>query len=974
MSEINEETLHVHICDYLREKHKYRVLEAKDLSDTEYYFVEKHLLEFLETTQSDSLNKLRETYGSGTTVEIIKAIHKELTYKPLWLVIRGGVQIKDVKLYLYTPKPRSINSSGDEGAFAANIFAYKKEFYPYANSEAIDLVIYLNGLPIISVELKHLGDEGKGTTYEDAINQYVDRKQDQSKIFALCFAHFAADNLEVTVASNPSKADNFKYYNDGLVNKPDKEGEYPIWHLYGLVFSPEYISNFIEYFLLYVAPDSEKNKPAKTIIPRYHQSRSVRDLAKDLLSKAQESNSLGFKYLIAHSAGSGKTLTIAWMAEQIDSLHKAVSNEKVLDIVFILTDRKSLNKNIKDDLELFVHMKDKVKITEDTHDLRKAIKNRTNIIVTTIQKFNYIQDELQENKELKELKVGFLIDEAHRSQGSKMAKNIKRVFSDVEQDEIDLGEDTITVEDQLEEKFKDLDISNQVYIAFTATPIQKTINLFGIPYDEYTEDEAIQEGYILDVAQSIVSYRTMYNLTTYNAKHDDRLYAKGVVSKALTNIAYEDEDIIQFKCAIIADHFDKHILPMLNGNAKAMIVTSSRQAGYTYFQIVSNALAKKGVAYKALYAFTPFTEKNSKEEVDEAKVNGLAITEENPIENYFEKDEYKLLIVANKFQTGFDEPKLCAMYLDKVVRGVNAIQTVSRLNRWAEGKDDTIVIDFTNNSEEIFKAFSKYRKGVKIVVREPDPNEIVELYDEIRDYNVFSDDMIRQFIEAAKTDNDTAFSTFTLVIRESFQQTIPNKEDQKEFVGLLHSYVKKFNLLAQFNQFDEKYEQFALFCDLISHKLIRIGTDSTLKESLKNVTVSKAAVNFIGNIENPSDDPAPRKPRKAGEAPEPPRATIEEVIADITTRFSIAEGDEIIIKEIYAEQMTDEELKNLVFANMDNNEFLQGVVAAQIKKQIIQACINRGQMKKTLDPLYKDAGGIFDIMVNTVIKNVVRKS
>ena len=592
MSDINEETLHVHICDYLRDKHGYRVLTAGDLNDPdmdaddkEYYFIEMQLMEFLLATQKEKIEKLQnDYYGSETGEQILRQIRKELEYKPLWLIIRDGVQIKDVKIHLYNPKPRSINSREDLTSFSTNIFAYKKEFYPFANAEAIDLVVYLNGLPIISLELKHYGDTGTGTSYEDAIRQYVGRRQDQSKIFSLCFAHFAADNLEVTVAADPGKYNNFKYYNTGLVNQGQPQGEYPIWHLYAMVLSPEYISNFIEYFLVYLAPDREKEKPATTIIPRYHQSRSVRNLASDLLRKAEETNLLGYKYLIFHSAGSGKTLTISWMAEQIDSLHKAVTGEKVLDVVFVLTDRKSLDGNVKDDLEKFVHLKDKMVFTDNVNDLRKAIKARKNIIVTTIQKFNYIQEELQGNGELKKMKVGFLIDEAHRSQGSKMAKNIKRVFSETEPDAVNAGEENETVEDQLEEAFKELDMSNQVYIAFTATPIRKTITLFGKPFDTYTEDEAIQEGYILDVAESIISYHTMYHLTTYNAKQDEHLYPKGIVARALANIAYEDEDIIQFKSQIITEHFETNILNMLKGKAKAMLVTSSRQAGYNYYQ------------------------------------------------------------------------------------------------------------------------------------------------------------------------------------------------------------------------------------------------------------------------------------------------------------------------------------------------------------------------------------------------------
>jgi len=308
--------------------------------------------------------------------------------------------------------------------------------------------------------------------------------------------------------------------------------------------------------------------------------------------------------------------------------------------------------------------------------------------------------------------------------------------------------------------------------------------LFGTPFDVYSEDEAIKENYILDVADNIISYKTLYHLVTTWVKPDDKLYPEGLITKLLRDIAYEDESIIQYKSTVIVEHFEKEVRHLLDGKAKAMVVASSRQAGYHYYTFIKNIIEKKNLGYKIIFPFTDFIEKLSKEPLTEAKVNGLELSEETPIESYFEKDEYKLLIVANKFQQGFDEPLLCSMYLDKVVKGVNAVQTISRLNRNYPGKDKTTVIDFTNNATEIFKAFSKYRKGAKVRNTDPDPKELEELFEEIKEANVFTEDMVNQLIKAVVEEDDVVFATMCLAYRTQFEKTIIDKEERKAFVNL----------------------------------------------------------------------------------------------------------------------------------------------------------------------------------------------
>jgi len=310
------------------------------------------------------------------------------------------------------------------------------------------------------------------------------------------------------------------------------------------------------------------------------------------------------------------------------------------------------------------------------------------------------------------------------------------------------------------------------------------------------------------------------------------------------------------------------------------------------------------------------------------------------------------------------------MYLDKVVKGVNAVQTISRLNRKYPGKNKTTVIDFTNNAKEIFKAFSKYRKGAKVRDTDPDPSELQDLYAEIMAYNVFTQTMIDQLMETAQERNGAVFAAICLIFRLQFEKTIKDKEERKTFVNLLLKYVKKFNFFTQFTQFSDTLTQFAVFADLIAGKLIKLGREGTLKKSLESVTVEKAAVKYLGERKNPNVVREP-KSGKLASPKVPPKATIEDVIENIRQLFKIEEGDVIIIKEIFAETMNDKDLIKLISANKENKDFLQQNVAYQIRQMIIETYKQKGQVRKTREPQYKDAGGIFDLLVENIIRHAI---
>ena len=479
----------------------------------------------------------------------------------------------------------------------------------------------------------------------------------------------------------------------------------------------------------------------------------VRKVADDAVAHFAASGDIGRKYLINHSAGSGKTLSICWLADRLHSLFKPGTSDKLVDVVFILTDRKSLDTNIREDIEKFTHLKDVVGLARKADDLPRFLKERKPIIVTTQQKFAWVLEEIEKNPDLKNLRVAFLIDEAHRSQEGQMGVAIRVPFRKSEEpDAEDAADDGKDEEEKIAKIIREHD-RNQLFVAFTATPAPATVTLFGAPFDTYTEAEAIAEGYIVDVAASIISYKTLYNLhcPIVPKPDEEKLYPKGVVSKALQNVAFQDDGLIQYKAEVMLRIFEKDVKPLIGGRAKAMIVATSRVAGLRYFNIIKEKLKERGADYKVLYAFSDFVHPETNEAISEHAVNELKDGE--LIEDRFEGDDYRLMIVANKFQTGFDQPLLAGMFLDKPVVDRNAVQTVSRLNRCHEGKKDVVVVDFTNNATAILKAFAKYRKGTPFVPDDPDPELCTKLHAEILAAGVFTQTDAHDFVKLAGIGN-----------------------------------------------------------------------------------------------------------------------------------------------------------------------------------------------------------------------------
>ncbi|MDP3722186.1 MAG: DEAD/DEAH box helicase family protein [Candidatus Omnitrophota bacterium] len=961
-----ELTFQQHIADFFVREHGYGVLEQTDIIDTEHFIAEDQLWAFLNATQPEALKQLTDDYGTDARDEVFRALRNELAHTPLWMLFRHGLKVRGLEFRLYYPKPRSAESAAAK-KYAENRITFRPHFYFGETNQEIDFVCFLNGLPIVALELKH----EKNQNVHDAVAQFVARDHTR-KIFQHPFLYLTADTSDVMAATDPRREQNFRWHNTGLTNVPQTAGEYPVEYLYREVLSKERLLEALAFFLVYVpkreAEDDRPERLAFTLFPRYHQSRMVRKVADAAAGHFAATGEIGGKHLINHSAGSGKTLTICWLAERLHSLYRPGTNEKLVDLVVILTDRKSLDKNIRDEVENFVHLKDVVGLARKAEDLPRFLAERKPIIVTTQQKFAWILKEIESEPELKTRRVAFLIDEAHRSQEGKMGVAIRVPFRKADDpDAEDAVEDTQDDEEQIAKIIREHD-RNQLFVAFTATPAPATVTLFGEPFDTYSEAEAIEEGYIVDVAASIISYKTLYYLhcPIVPKPEEERLYPAGVVAKALKNVAFQDDGLIQYKAEVMLRVFEENVKPLVGGRAKAMIVTTSRVAGLRFFEVIKEKLRERGANYKVLYAFSDFVHPKTNAAISEHAVNELKDGE--VIEDRFEGDDYRLMVVANKFQTGFDQPLLAGMFLDKPVFDRNAVQTVSRLNRCHDGKQDVVVVDFTNNAQAILQAFAKYRKGTPFPPGDPDEKQCAKLHQEILAAGIFTQADAHAFVKLAATGTDAQVQFMVNGLRTRFQEKITDLDQRKDFAYLLARLVKSYHFLTCFFTYPPEIGEFAAFAEYVGPQLIKQGSVSDLMKQIRQTDVVKASVQYQGEVRSGGPVKLQKGKGRKGSGPPPKKVSVQEMIAQIRRQCDITDDEALYIREVTDEKMSDADIKQTVEAHKADLVYLEEVFKGQVNGKIQTAFEERDRYDELADPKYTDPGAIFDIMAFTVIQ------
>lgn len=762
-----------YILEMLETNNEYKIRSADDY-DAGYGMDVELLFNFLNDTQSEAMVKLEKLYRDKTRQTVLNYINNEINKKNRSLldVLKHGVEFDNgVTLNLMYRKPANSFNPKAEELYNKNVLSVMEEVY-HTEGERIDLVIFINGIAIFTFELKC---NTSGQNYEDAIRQYKyerDFKTRLLKFKAGCLAHFAMDLNEVYMCTNlKGKSSFFLPFNKGCgegINagkgNPHNDDGINVSYMWEDILKKDTVIYLIDKIIFLQKetkknPDSGKRETKETLIfPRYHQFNAVRKVVNDVTINHSEKN-----FLIQHSAGSGKTNTIAWLAHRLASLHDAEDNV-IFDTVCIITDRIVVDRQLQNAVLSLEHKAGLIKVMDDkctSKDLAEALNGNTKIIVTTIHKFMYIHELVSD---LKNKTFAVIIDEAHSSTAGSAMESVTYTLSESrklsESTSTDVSEDELSMADVIEDEIARSGKQDNVsMIAFTATPKPTTLQLFGslnedgkkVAFDLYSMKQAIEEGFILDVLKNYVTYQTYYKINKA-IEDDPELETIAAKRKIAKYIELHDTNIAQ-KVEIIIEHFKNHIMKELGGRAKAMVITSSRQAAVKYRNEFVNYVTKHG--YTGIHALVAFSGKVSLDgnEYTEAVMNGIS---EGDLPEAFDSNDYQVLLVANKYQTGFDQPKLCAMYVDKRLRGVSAVQTLSRLNRICAPFDKkTFVLDFKNEYDDIQKAFSPFYTET-ILNETITPSDIRAVEAQVDQYNFLDIDDIESFNEYLYQEKRTA--------------------------------------------------------------------------------------------------------------------------------------------------------------------------------------------------------------------------
>ncbi len=935
------------------------------------------LFEFLESTQPQRMAKLRNTLKENYREGLLNYLNLEIckTSRSLIDVLKHGIEIANVKLdLLYTRPATSINQKLIEKV-NKNIFSVMEEVWA-SDKERIDLVIFLNGLAIISFELKC---NQAGQNYTHAIHQYRTDRNPKTRLFqkkAGCFVNFAMDLEEVYMTTELNRLETYflpfnigrgEGINTGKGN-PIYKDKYSVSYMWEDILTKDTLYDLIGKFVFVeISEKKDKVTGRRTIVehpifPRYHQLRTIRKVVDDLLINHTSQN-----YLIQHSAGSGKTKTIAWLAHRLASLHD-LEDKQIFDNVVIVTDKIVVDRQLQDAVRQIDHKSGLIKVMDDScssDDLRKALEGNTKIIATTIQKFLYIVDTI---KKINNKHFAVIIDEAHSSTAGKDMGAVTQVLGrgrDDDEDELE-QEDIFTAEIRANGKQPNVSM-----FAFTATPKSTTLALFGRPgksgkneaFDLYSMKQAIEEEFILDVLKNYMEYKTFYDVN--KTIEEDPMYRSAKAKKQIAQLVDLTDENIEKRTAIIIEHFRSTVMQELGGTAKAMVVTASRPAAVKYKMAFEKYI--RDHEYKDLSCFVAFSGKvklseHPDTEFTEAGMNNIS---EKALPETFDKDENRILLVANKYQTGFDQPRLCAMYVLKTLKKIAAVQTLSRLNRICPPyKKKTFVLDFCNTYEDIKKSFAPYYTAT-ILDNNITPSDIYKVEAKLDGFGVLDEYDIDNFSElitiARPTDKQKMQMTGYLQKAERRANNL-SEDVKKEFVAVLKRFVRVYEFVIQASQFEdiELHKKYKFCSNLQSwFKKDQSGTGFSLKDQI-------VANNFLNKLQGEYNDPQLvadpyiKLPEAETQLTEDEEKKLSEIIAELNSRTgnnfdedvaakAMLQIKEILLKSEKLQQSalvnSEDEFKYSYFDDIDdalvqgleqNQDFFTMLLSnPELKKQIL---------------------------------------
>ncbi|EAL3975352.1 type I restriction endonuclease subunit R [Campylobacter upsaliensis] len=909
--------------------------ESKDYDKS--LCMDKELFErFLQSTQAKALQELEKRNIKEQA--LLKRVASQISEKGILKALQSHIEIMGVKLFLAYPKPNSSANPQALENYKKNIFSITRQLYfSEKNNKSLDMVIFLNGLPLITMELKN---PFTGQNVYNAIEQYKKDRDPRESIFKQSVVHFALDSDLIYMSTKlEGVGTRFLPFNRGLNNgsgeigcecgggNPAVKDKMKTSYFWEELLQKDTLSKLLFDFTI-------KNSKG-VIFPRFHQFDVVSRLLKDVKEKG-----VGQRYLIQHSAGSGKSNSIAWLAHNLVSLHR-IENDKekeVFDSILVVTDRRVLDRQIQENVKSFTQDKNLVEsITEGSRQLKAALEEGKKIIVTTIQKFPYIADEITH---LQNKSFAIIIDEAHSSQSGKNAEEMGKAISnknDKEMGEMDLEEELIKIIEN--KKFQ----KNASYFAFTATPKPKTLEMFGspceingekkfIPFHLYSMKQAIEEGFILDVLKGYITYASYYKIVS---KNDNREYDKKKANAKLKAYVTNHIATIEKKATIMIEHFFQNIYKKIGEKAKAMIVTSSRENAVKYYLFFREYLQENYPEYQALVAFSGVKEMEGRS-YSEVGLNGFS---EAMLKDEFKKDNYRFLIVAEKYQTGFDEPLLHTMYVDKRLEGINAVQTLSRLNRICQNKEDTCVLDFVNTHEEIGKSFSTFY-GQTYLKEPTNIDNIYTLKSELFDYGIYTQDELNSFIEAIRKEQDEnkIHSKLDNMIKE---YNAKNDDEKTKFYTKAKVYLREYAFLAQILPFNDiELEKLSILLKMLIAKIVSPRTEDLAKGILNNVDLNSIRIILESKKDiELEEDKGGVKPSSAdgSSKKEVELERLSNIVREFNTKFGSVDfgtnekiakelmdlKDDITKEQTFRDSLGDEQNARRLFADIFKIQYLQ---------------------------------------------------
>ena len=785
----------------------------------EYAVDETRLFRFLQDTQPDALEKLGVFKSDMKKKQFLNRLQGEIAKRGIIDVLRNGVKIYPANLIMFYLTPTENNTKAKE-MFEKNIFSVTRQlqYSMDATRLALDICLFINGLPVITFELKN---QLTKQDVDDAVEQYKTDRDPRELLFQFkrCMVHFAVDDARIKFCTQLDGKNSWflpfdKGYNDGAGNPPNPDGLMTDY-LWKDILTKLKLSRIIEnYAQVVVEEDPEtKKKSVKQIFPRYHQL----DCVEKLLADVKE-NGIGKRYLIQHSAGSGKSNSISWLAHQLIGLEQ--DGHPMIDSVLVVTDRRILDKQIRDNIKQFMQVANTVAWAEHSGDLRKAIQDGKRIIITTIEKFPYVVPDIGASH--KQNRFAVIIDEAHSGQSGRNSAQMNLALSGL------ASEDEMDNEDKINAMMEGRKLlTNASYFAFTATPKNKTLETFSVPYQDgddvkhrpfhvYTMKQAIQEGFILDVLKYYTPIASYYKLM--KTVQDDPMFDKKRAQKKLRSFVESDSYTIAQKAEMLVEHFHEQVISKgkIGGQARAMVVSSSIPRCIEYYYAINKCLANRHSPYKAIVAFSGEHKYQGQEPaLTSAAMNGFP---DAKIPATFKTDPYRLLIVADMFQTGFDEPLLHTMYVDKMLYDIRAVQTLSRLNRCHPQKHDTFVLDFYNKPAMIEEAFSRYYRTT-LLSGETDPNKLYDLIATMEDYQVYSESHVEKLVDlylnGAERDRlDPILDACAAIYKDL------DTEDQIKFKSAAKAFCRTYGFLGAILPYgNADWERLSIFLNLLIPKL-----------------------------------------------------------------------------------------------------------------------------------------------------------